>query len=73
MTPHPSTGLTEWFDDENDINHMLRPSKSTDLDPTEHAEHFGGTCQIDLSTSIIKTLIEIKSFGRIVFIPPVQF
>ena len=34
---HRARGVTEWFDEyKNDVNHMLWPSQSTDLNPTEH-------------------------------------
>ena len=30
-------GVTEWFDEyENSVNHILWPSQSPDLNPTEH-------------------------------------
>ena len=33
---HRARGVTEWFDEyENDVNHMLRPSQSPDLNPIE--------------------------------------
>ncbi len=34
---HRARGVTTWFDEhENDVNQMLRPSQSTDLNPIEH-------------------------------------
>ncbi len=50
MLPQWHEGATEWFDEyENDVNHVLWPSQSPDLSPTERL--FGLTCWTALSTT----------------------
>lgn len=61
---HRAWGPTEWFQEyENDVNHMLWCSQSSDHNPP--------AVQV-LSTAIIKTAIEELSFERTMFMAPVQ-
>lgn len=44
---HSAWGVTEWFEYENDVNHILWPSHSADLNPVLHPWE---TCRINAKT-----------------------